>query len=535
MKFNITGLCIPEKHYMVDMSVKLDAIMVMIEEGDYFVINRPRQYGKTTILSLLENRLQKPSNYMPLSISFEGIGEKSYEDEGAFITALMRRFRKVFRRQQHDEVLSCIEAGTQLETLSELDEWISDLVTTIAHPLVLMIDEVDKSSNHQLFLNFLGLLRTKYLEAERGKDVTFHSVILAGVHDVKSLKLKLRPDDERNPFDRYNSPWNIAVDFTVDLGFSPPDIATMLADYCDTTGVEMDLVQIADSLWYYTSGYPFLVSALCKIIAEEIQPPTPGPSQEGNKWLPEHVDEAVNCFLAQSNTNFDHLIKNLENNQELYSVVEKVVLRGEQVSYHQYSPMIQQGVMYGILTRHQNVVDLHNRIYRELIYDYMTTNLEVRGLSDAHLSSYNLQEQFLLPDQTLDIERVVLKFQECLKHEYSPRDVTFLERNGRLLFFAFLKPILNSRGYAFKEPQISEEKQLDVVITFGSHSYIIELKIWHGEKKHQKGLQQLYGYLERTGHERGYLIIFDLTKKGQKTWKQDRIQVDGKEIFAVWV
>jgi hypothetical protein len=36
----------------------------------------------------------------------------------------------------------------------------------------------------------------EYLLRNAGKDKTFYSVILAGVHDVKSLKIKIRPDEE---------------------------------------------------------------------------------------------------------------------------------------------------------------------------------------------------------------------------------------------------------------------------------------------------------------------------------------------------
>jgi hypothetical protein len=56
-RFNITGVCIPERHYMADISQKITGIMNMIEQGDYFVINRPRQYGKTTTLFRLEQEL----------------------------------------------------------------------------------------------------------------------------------------------------------------------------------------------------------------------------------------------------------------------------------------------------------------------------------------------------------------------------------------------------------------------------------------------------------------------------------------------
>ncbi len=76
---------------------------------------------------------------------------------------------------------------------------------------------------------------------------------------------------------------------------------------------------------------------------------------------------------------------------------------------------------------------------------------------------------------------------------------------------------------------------MDVVVTYSTQKYIIELKIWRGDTAHQKGLRQLHDYLDRTGLEKGYLIIFDLTQKAQKEWKQERIQVEQKEIFAVWV
>jgi hypothetical protein len=49
-KFNITGNCRAEKHYMADVSKKLERVYAMVEAGDYFIINRPRQYGKTTML-----------------------------------------------------------------------------------------------------------------------------------------------------------------------------------------------------------------------------------------------------------------------------------------------------------------------------------------------------------------------------------------------------------------------------------------------------------------------------------------------------
>ena len=51
--FNITADCKPSFHYMVDITDRLEQIKKMIDAGQYFTINRARQYGKTTTLRAL--------------------------------------------------------------------------------------------------------------------------------------------------------------------------------------------------------------------------------------------------------------------------------------------------------------------------------------------------------------------------------------------------------------------------------------------------------------------------------------------------
>ena len=60
--FNTTGACIPSKHYMVNLSARLAQIKELVDNGDYFVINRARQYGKTTTLRALKEYLRNTYN-----------------------------------------------------------------------------------------------------------------------------------------------------------------------------------------------------------------------------------------------------------------------------------------------------------------------------------------------------------------------------------------------------------------------------------------------------------------------------------------
>ena len=153
---------------------------------------------------------------------------------------------------------------------------------------------------------------------------------------------------------------------------------------------------------------------------------------------------------------------------------------------------------------------------------YHLTNLK---LSDNVAGIIILKVTFL-EGTGLNIEKILIKFQEFMKEQYSSIDKNFLEREGRLLFLAFIKPIINGVGFAFKEVQISEEKRLDVVITYNKNKYIIELKIWRGEEYHEKGLKQLADYLHINNENKGYLLIFNFNKN--KEYKKEKLIIEKK-------
>lgn len=127
-----------------------------------------------------------------------------------------------------------------------------------------MLDEVDNASNNQIFIDFLSQLRAQYIN--RFQQAAFQSVILASVYDIKNLKLKIRPEEEH----KYNSPWNIATDFKIDMSFSKEEIADMLKEYEHDYSTGMDIPLLSKLLYDYTSGYPFLVSRLCQLIDEDV-------------------------------------------------------------------------------------------------------------------------------------------------------------------------------------------------------------------------------------------------------------------------
>lgn len=510
-KFNTTGLCIPHLHYMVDISKKLKKIKSMVSDGDYFVINRPRQYGKTTTMYMLEQELK--DEYLILSISFEGVGDLIFEREENFVRAILKIFADSIESNYEEYADKLIEIAKKVNDLNDLSKAITKFCKAIKREAVLFIDEVDKSSNSQLFLSFLGMLRNKYLLRQQGKDLTFHSVILAGVYDIKNLKLRIRNDEEK----KYNSPWNIAVNFNVDMSFNEEEIESMLNEYAEDKKIQINIKEISEKIHFYTDGYPFLVSRLCQIVDT---------NELG--WNKENLEMAVKELLQESNTLFDDLIKNVENNKEFREYIFDLIINVSEKTFNIDNPTINLGVIFGYFKNYNGKVSISNRIFQERLYNYFSSKLE----NKTDMSLYNFKDNFIKKGE-LDFEKILLRFQQFVKEQYSSIDSKFIEREGRLLFLAFIKPIINGVGFDFKEVQISEEKRLDIVVTYLSNKYVAELKIWRGLEYHKKGLKQLSDYLEIQGLSTGYLIIYNFNNS--KEYKQERMTYEGKEIFIVWV
>jgi len=513
-KFNITGVCIKEKHYMIDISEKIAKIMELINDGQYFTINRARQFGKTTTLFLLEKELLN-EGYLPISFSFEGFDnanfENSYKFSKKFLQLLLRNIKKT-----EDTLLNLIkEKLNEIKDLDDLGEIITEICQKADKKIVLIIDEVDKSSNNDLFLSFLGMLRNKYLLQNVSKDVTFYSVILAGVYDIKNLKLKYRKDEE----EKFNSPWNIAAEFDIDMSFNESEIATMLVDYEKYNLSGMNIIDVSTELYKFTSGYPFLVSKLCKIIDEKLD----------KNWTKESIEEAVKLLLLEKNTLFDDLIKNLENNEELCNLIVEILIEGKIINFNIDNPIINLGFIFWIFNKQNFYTAISNKIFEIRIYNYLISK---RDTSNSEVLTYKYRTNFV-ENNRLNFELVLTKFQEIMHDEYREKEQKFKEREGRLLFLCFVKPILNGAGFYFVEPETRLDNRMDIIITYGNEQFIVELKIWHGENYEKEAIEQLARYLESKRLDTGYLISFCFNKNFEyvKKWQS----FNNKQIFAITV
>jgi hypothetical protein len=480
---------------MVDTGGMIDEIIrEYIEPGKYFTINRARQFGKTTTLELLYQRLRE--RYVVLDLTFEGKDEY-FASLSTLAEGLCQEFHDILT-ETHAEWATIFEQGIDIQfPLRDLSRRIGKLCKAAENQVILMIDEVDKASDNQVFVTFLGMLRDQYINRETRGVPTFQCVILSGVHDIKNLRMKLRPEEKHS----YNSPWNIAARFDVDMSFSAPEIATMLEAYEADHHTGMDIPKVSERLHYYTSGYPFLVSLLCKTMDDERLP-----------WTVFGVDEAEKRVLKTNNTLFDDVIKNLVNHPDFAALVERIVLRGAQVAFEIHNPSIDLGLIYGIFREEDGRIRVSNVIFETIILNYFISTAETGMVVDPYVDE---RSQFIRNGK-LDMTTVLNRFSAFMKAEYRDEDGDFIEREGRLLFLSFLKPIINGTGHYVVEPETRGSRRMDVVVFYGGEEHIVELKIWHGEQAAGEAYDQLTGYLISQEQRTGYLLSFCDNRKSPR-------------------
>ena len=510
-EFNIAGSIIPEEHYYVDMRPTLKQLMALVEKRRYFVINRPRQFGKTTVLNFLAKRLHTTGKFTPALISFERFTQRPNIAEAEFY----RRTAKRIFDELAPSGVATLKPGMSVPAIGDEDDffdWLGE--TSRKCKLILLIDEIDAAPEN-LVIGFLAGLREMYLQ--RRRKPAPHSVCLAGVHDIKNLKAKYR--DETQTIGS-SSPFNIAIDYQLPA-FSQKNIRQYYLQHTQATGQVFDDV-VFRRVHEVTNGHPWLVSALANLLVEEIVP------NRKQQICLHHLDSAIQELLASPNPNFDSLTKNARH-PNLFPIVLDL-LEGKRRRYSIQNDAIRLGVKYGIFAAQDRQLILANSIYAQVLYENFEKELEEFDVSGLVAGNH-----FEDRSGRLDFRRVLDKFQTFMKAKGAivSKHSSFRETTGQLLLLSYLDLTVNGKGWAFKEVQ-SGKGRIDVVCCYGRQKEIVELKLWYGERRYQAGLSQLASYLDSEGLDHGYLFVFDRRENVPREYSFKEHTVAGKKIQA-WV
>ena len=345
-------------------------------------------------------------------------------------------------------------------------------------------------------------------------------MILAGVTDIGHLQSRIRDEDQH----KVNSPWNIAADFNVDMSLSEAGIKGMLDDYEGDHHTGMDTAYMAKAIHDYTSGYPFLVSRLCQLIDKDVSVELGSLSKA---WTRTGLDEAVKMILSEKNTLFQSITGKLLNYPDLKDSVRMILMEGARISYNALQDSVDQLHMYGLIRNENNSIRISNRIFETLLYNLFLSDEELKN-NDIYKEGERAKNMFVR-DGKLDMRLIMERFIATYTEVCGPLTDKFKEKDGRELFLLYLKPIINGTGNYYIEAETRDQTRTDVIVDYLGQQYIIELKIWRGERYNVEGEKQISEYLNYYELNTGYMLSFNFNKKKEQGVK--RVQVGDKVLF----
>lgn len=491
--FETRGPVNPQKHYIVSRSEETADFINRIKEGRYIVLFAPRQTGKTTFFRrALDTLSTEDPNYFPIQLDFQILRnvppnvfyERFYELVRGHIETVLRQRGK----NASGELTQFLE-HTQLTDSFSMLSFFKHLENLLENPhIVVLIDEFD-GIPETVISDFLYTLRHIYLSNE------LHCPYSVGIVGVKSIT--------QLNYDRSVSPFNIQDDFNLP-NFTLEQVQELLSQYTEEVGQSF-AVEVVEMLHKQTGGQPFLVNRFAQILTDELNIPKTEPIRM------EHFLTAHAQMLEEQNINITHLLTNIRRNPNYKRILMKIISYERGMKFSLDNEIINELAIYGVIARGTDgMCEIINPIYQHRIMQAFSPL--INGLEHDYFPEDTDFEDYLTPSGYIDLERLLDNFRDfiarvgfrILQVPDTPQEFV-----GQDLLYTYLDQFVRIvRGAMFLEVQTGRGR-IDLVIFHNGQKYIVETKIWEGEKRYQAGKKQLMAYLKLEQAVEGYYVVFD--------------------------
>ncbi len=182
-RFNVSGICRPQRNYMLPPLPRLPTVRGLIEGQAYFVLHAPHQTGKTTTLHAVAQDLTRSGQYVAVLVSME-VGAGRASDPDAAELAVLADWRDAIIDQLPPELQppSWPIAPSGQRIGAALGAW----ARACPRPLVVFLDEID-SLEDEMLVSVLRQLRSGFLRRPEGFP---WALALCGMRDVRDYQAK---------------------------------------------------------------------------------------------------------------------------------------------------------------------------------------------------------------------------------------------------------------------------------------------------------------------------------------------------------
>ena len=520
--FGTQGPVNPHDNYIVTRSKETADFIERIKNGKYIVIFAPRQTGKTTFFQRAVDTLTtQEQHYFPIQLNFEEAADDTaadfyrelYEDILEQIETIFEQRREApsvpladFLEKSHPITnhRSMRRFFRQFAKLLSRDERHAAQTPSLTQRVVLLIDEFD-GIPREVLRGFLHSLRHIYVA---GKPRSPHSVGIVGVKNIRQLN-----------YDDSISPFNIQDEFVVP-NFTLEQVCELLGQYTAEVGQPF-APEVIEMLYKQTAGQPFLVNRAAQILTAELNIP------KTQTITLDHFTAAHTQLLEEGNTNISHLLTNIRRDRRFENVLMRITSYERGLRFNPDDEIIAELATYGVIAKSTNgMCEIINPIYQHRILQAFKPLLN--GLEDEYFSEENGDDfiDYLTPDGVIEMGALLDNFQafiaragfRILQVPDTPQEYV-----GQHLLYAYLDTFVRIiRGDMFLEVQTGRGR-MDLLLLHNQRKYIVETKIWEGDRSYQAGKQQLSAYLKSEGVTEGYYVVFDHRQKPEPRLEMETV------------
>ncbi len=494
--FETQGPVTPVRNYVVRRKMEISDFVNRVKQGRYIVIFAPRQTGKTTFFRWALNALTgEDSIYFPIQLDFEEYKNVSSSDFYNYLYQDIRKeIEEVFKKRdmQLSDQLSQFLENIEIINHVALRHFFEKLAVILENQrIIIIIDEFDGIPQDAVS-DFLHSLRRIYLSDPETRCI--HSLGIVGVKSIAQLN-----------YDRSISPFNIQDEFALP-NFTLEQVRELFAQYMQEVGHNIT-PDVIEAIHKHTAGQPFLVNRLAQILTDELNIPVTDTLQM------QHFTQAHTRLLRERNTNIDHLISNIRRDPSFEGILMNIVSYDKGIGFNLDNELIDELTTYGIIAEGSDgMCEIVNPIYHHRIMQ--TFQPLINGLENEYFSdeTANTFLDYLTSEGQIQMQPLLDNFQDFITragHRLLQVPQTPQEFVGQYLLFTYLDQFVRLvRGNMYLEVQTGRGR-MDLLILHNQRKYIVETKIWEGERHYQAGKKQLATYLKLEGADEGYYIVFD--------------------------
>ena len=513
-RFNTTGPCFPDEHYMMPALDRLPGVRELVAGGGYFVVHAPRQTGKTTALKALVREINAKGDMFALYCTLEALQNRSDPMQA---NIAIRDF--IADNVEMSPFYSPIQGAPELReerggVLLAVRTVLQNVCRAVGKPVVVFFDEADCLAGDAL-ISFLRQLRDGYVNRD---TMPFpKSIALVGMLDVRDYKAQIRPDGQSLG---QISPFNIIRKDMLIPNFTESDIAALYAQHTAETGQRF-ADGVVEAVWRWTRGQPWLVNAIGCECVEEIHG-----NRYGETITVEDVEAAKEAIIRRRDTHVDSLMERMRE-PRVRRIVEPLI-SGDKSDVTYNDDDYRYITDLGLLRVDRGALVPANPMYAEIIGRYLS-----RGEQDAMIRS--VPETPWVKADGLDMPGLMAAFQQFWRENSgADKDIMgYRESVPHLVLMAFLQRVTNGGGHINREMALGTGR-LDLCVEFRGARYAIEVKT-SANFQGAKSYAQCAKYLDSLGLSEGWMPVFEKSKEkswDEKIYSRDEI-VDGKTIHVI--